>query len=62
MIVKKFANVELRCTYSPIGANIARLHYYYDVSFDRTCMLTSRLSVRSTLYIVIVNNMQHSMY
>ena len=25
MIVKKFANVELRCTYSPIGANI--LHF-----------------------------------
>ena len=27
MIVKKFANVELRCTYSPIGANIALLHF-----------------------------------
>ena len=34
-IVKKFANIALRCARSPMGANIASLRYFYDVSFDR---------------------------
>ena len=34
-IVNKFANIALRCARSPVGANIALLRYFYDVSFDR---------------------------
>ena len=34
-IVKSFANIALRCARSPIGAYIALLRYFYDVSFDR---------------------------
>ena len=34
-IVKKFAHIALRCPRSPMGANIALLRYFYDVSLDR---------------------------
>ena len=34
-IVKKFANIALRCARSKMGANIALLRYLYDVYFDR---------------------------
>ena len=33
-IVKKNANIALRCPRSPMGANIALLRYLYYVSFD----------------------------
>ena len=34
-IVKKFANIALRCVRSPMCANVALLRYFHDVSFDR---------------------------
>ena len=34
-IVKKFAHIAIRCARTPMGANIALLRYFYDVSFDR---------------------------
>ena len=34
-IVKKCSDIALRCALSPMGANIALLRYFYDVSFDR---------------------------
>ena len=34
-IVKKFSNIALRCALSPMGANIALLRYFYNISFDR---------------------------
>ena len=34
-IVKKFANIVLRGACSPMGANIALLHYFYDGFFDK---------------------------
>ena len=35
LVVKKFSDIALRCALSPMGANIARLRYLYDVSFYR---------------------------
>ena len=60
-IVSQFANIALRCSRSPMGANIALLHYLYDVSFDMKQLMSS-LSVIRTSYIMIMSSMQQSVY
>ena len=39
----KFARIVLRCARSPMGANIALLRYFYDVSFDRKLRINEQV-------------------
>ena len=59
-IVRQFTNIALRCSRSPMGANIVPLRHLYDVSIDKKLVVMSTLFVICTSYIMIMSNMQQT--